>query len=366
MGTLRNHCWRYWHLQLNGIRFHLNWNPTVVLLWIVENHGGGRLEIKPHLAGRPQQDVRIMPINFRSSAASLVVVLILGGLLWAWLVVSYNPEYTTENTFEGNDVESFVTNYSNDALVSVEVVSGEDILGWDQLGLSLEVEGNQYPCSLTGISSVGQNGSKVSTSLSADGSTFVIEIDATSESSFTDLELSTMKQGENGTYSLRFSKTDIFLGSNATGMFLTNQSFSQIANAPNGTYSLDDSERLDWYDYDFSVHRIDPKEQVYVIQEGNISYKVQFISYYNEDDESRHIQLIVAWLAGDPLPAFQDPNLIAESPCIIEGAKSSWSLNQEIYIRENGIDICNQFCSVKIHIQYKGVNVKAVSEVEVI
>tara|TARA_B100001996_G_scaffold352864_1_gene313834 strand:- start:79 stop:1002 length:924 start_codon:yes stop_codon:yes gene_type:complete len=307
-----------------------------------------------------------MSINFRSSAASLTAVLIVGGLLWAWFVVSYDPEYTTENTFEGNDAESSVSNSSNDALVSVEIVSGEDVLGWDQLGISLEVDEIEYPCSLTGISSVQQNGSKVSTSLSADGSTFAIEVDATSESTFTELDLSAMKQGENSTYSLRFSKTDIFLGSNATAMVVENQSFSQIVSAPNETYSLDNSEKLDWYDYDFSVHRIVPKEQVYIIKEENITYKVQFISYYNEDDESRHIQLIVAWISGQPLPAFQDSDLIAESPCIIEDVEQSWSLNQEIYIRENGIDICNQFCSVKIHIQYKGVNVKAVSEVEVI
>ena len=310
--------------------------------------------------------VRSMSINFRSSAASLAVVLIVGGLLWAWVVVSYDPEYTTENTFEGNDAQSSVSNSSNDGLVSVEIVSGEDVLGWDQLGISLEVDGIQDPCSLTGISSVQQNGSKVSTSLSADGSTFAIEVDAPSESTFTELDLSTMKQGGNDSHSLKFSKTDIFLGSNATAMVVTNQSFSQIVSVPNGTYSLDDSERLDWYDYDFSVHRINPKEQVYVIQEENITYKVQFISYYNEADESRHVQLIVAWLSGDPLPAFDDPSLIAESPCIIEGAESSWSLNQVVSIRENGIDICNAACIVEIGIQYQGVNVKAMSKVEVV
>ena len=307
-----------------------------------------------------------MSINFRNTAASLVVVLIVGGLLWTWVVVSYDPELTTVNTFEANDTESSVSNSSDDALVSIEITSGEDVLGWDQLGISLEVDENQYSCSLTGLSSVEQNGSKVTTSLSADGSTFAIEVDATSESTFAELDLSTMKERANGSYSLKFSKNDIFLGSNATAMVVTNQSFSQIVSAPNGAYSLDDSERLDWYDYDFSVHRIDPKEQVYVIQEENITYKLQFISYYNEDDESRHIQLIVGWLSGTPLPAFEDPNLIAQSPCIIEGAGSSWSLNQIVVIHENGIDICNQACTVKIQIQYQGVNVKAMSKVELL
>ena len=292
--------------------------------------------------------------------------LILGALAWTWLVVSFEPELSTENTFVGHDAEGEVSNLSSDSLVTVEIDSGEDILGWDKLSVSLNVDGNEYDCSLTGISTVQQAGSKITTSLSADGSTFSIEVDATSEDSFAELDLSTMKQGENDSYSLKFSKTDIFLGSNATAMVVTNQSFSQIGSAPNGTYSLDDSERLDWYDYDFSVHRVNPKDQVYVIQEENITYKVQFISYYNEDDESRHIQLIVGWLSGRPLPAFQDPHLIAESPCIIEGAEASWSLNQVVSIRENGIDICNAACTVEIDIQYQGVNVKAMSKVEVV
>ncbi len=292
--------------------------------------------------------------------------LVIGGLLWTWVVVSYEPGPTTENTFVGSDAEATVSASSDDPLVSIVIVSGEDILGWDQLGISLEVDGTEYPCSLTGISSVEQNGSKVSTTLNADGSTFAIEVDASSEDSFVGLNLSTMKEEENASHSIEFSKTDIFLGSDVTALVVTDQSFADIGTAPNGTYDLDDSERLDWYDYDLSVHRVNPKEQVYVIQEGNSTYKLQFISYYNDDDESRHIQLIVALLDGPSLPAFDDPNLIAESPCIIEEAETSWELNQVVVIHENGIDICNQPCNVKIDIQYQGVNVKAMSKVEVV
>ena len=76
--------------------------------------------------------------------------------------------------------------------------------------------------------------------------------------------------------------------------------------------------------------------------------------------------MLVAWLNGSQLPAFDDPTLIAESPCIIEGADDSWSPNQSITIRENGIDICNRACSVEISIQYQGVNVKTIPKVEVI
>ena len=305
-------------------------------------------------------------VNLRNIAVATVVALILGGLAWTWLVVSFEPELTTENTFVGSDDEGGVSNSSSDSLITAIIDSGEDVLGWDQLSVSLSVDDIQYDCSLTGISTVQQNDSKITTILSADGSTFAIGVDANSEDTFIELDLPTMKEDENGSYSLKFSKTDIFLGSNVTGTIVTNQSFSQISTPPNGTYNLDDSERLEWYDYDFSVHRVNPKEQVYVIQESNITYKLQFISYYNEDDESRHIQLIVGWLSGDPLPALDDSSLISESPCIIEGADSTWALNQIISIRENGIDICNAACTVKIDIQYQGVNVKAISKVEVV
>ena len=202
--------------------------------------------------------------------------------------------------------------------------------------------------------------------MTADGTTFAIEVDATSEDSFVGLDFSTMKEVDVSNHSMKFSKTDIFLGNDSVAMIVTNQSFSELKSIPNGTFNLDDSERLDWYDYDFTVHRINPKEQVYVVQQAEITYKLQFISYYNDADESRHIQMLVAWLNGSQLPAFDDPTLIAESPCIIEGADDSWSPNQSITILENGIDICNRACSVEISIQYQGVNVKTIPKVEVI
>ena len=305
-------------------------------------------------------------MRIRNWIVTITVGLLLGTLIWTWVIVSYETDYTTNNTFVGSDVEHEVSDSSADSLVSVSIESGTETLGWDQLSVSLVVGETQYPCSLTGISTVQQNGSKVNTRLTADGTTFAIEVDATSEDSFVGLDFSTMKEVDVSNHSMKFSKTDIFLGNDSVAMIVTNQSFSELKSIPNGTFNLDDSERLDWYDYDFTVHRINPKEQVYVVQQAEITYKLQFISYYNDADESRHIQMLVAWLNGSQLPAFDDPTLIAESPCIIEGADDSWSPNQSITIIENGIDICNRACSVEISIQYQGVNVKTIPKVEVI
>ena len=305
-------------------------------------------------------------MRIRNWIVTIAIGLLLGTLIWTWVIVSYETDYTTNNTFVGSDVEHEVSDSSADSLVSVSIESGTETLGWDQLSVSLVVGETQYPCSLTGISTVQQNGSKVNTRLTADGTTFAIEVDATSEDSFVGLDFSTMKEVDVSNHSMKFSKTDIFLGNDSVAMIVTNQSFSELKSIPNGTFNLDDSERLDWYDYDFTVHRINPKEQVYVVQQAEITYKLQFISYYNDADESRHIQMLVAWLNGSQLPAFDDPTLIAESPCIIEGADDSWSPNQSITIIENGIDICNRACSVEISIQYQGVNVKTIPKVEVI
>ena len=305
-------------------------------------------------------------MRIRNWIVTIAIGLLLGTLIWTWVIVSYETDYTTNNTFVGSDVEHEVSDSSADSLVSLSIESGTETLGWDQLSVSLVVGETQYPCSLTGISTVQQNGSKVNTRLTADGTTFAIEVDATSEDSFVGLDFSTMKEVDVSNHSMKFSKTDIFLGNDSVAMIVTNQSFSELKSIPNGTFNLDDSERLDWYDYDFTVHRINPKEQVYVVQQAEITYKLQFISYYNDADESRHIQMLVAWLNGSQLPAFDDPTLIAESPCIIEGADDSWSPNQSITIIENGIDICNRACSVEISIQYQGVNVKTIPKVEVI
>ena len=298
--------------------------------------------------------------------SAFVAALIIAGLFWTWLVVSYEPELTTDNTFVASDADSEVSNSSDDSLLSIRIDSGDDVLGWDQIGIALEVDDIEYPCSLVGLASVEQVSGKIATSLNADGKTFAVEVDATSEDSFTGLDLSLMKESVNNSHTIEFSTTDIFLGNNVTGMVVTNQAFEDIITVPNGTYNLDDSERLEWYDYDLSVHRVNAKNQVYVISEGDTTYKLQFISYYNEADESRYIQLIVGWLDGPPLPVFDDPNLIAESPCRITGAETSWALNQTISVFENGVDICNQVCSVKINIQYQGVNVKSMSKVEVV
>ena len=67
-------------------------------------------------------------VNFRFLALGIVVFVLIGTLFWTWVVVSYEPELTTENTFQVSDDESEVSNQSTDKLVTVEIKSGADIL----------------------------------------------------------------------------------------------------------------------------------------------------------------------------------------------------------------------------------------------
>ena len=87
--------------------------------------------------------------DLRVFAIFIAVVILFGGALWTWVVVSYSPEFTTENTFLGTDHQSTTSNATEDSLLTIEIDSGQDVLGWDQLSVSLELDGQQYPCSLT-------------------------------------------------------------------------------------------------------------------------------------------------------------------------------------------------------------------------
>ena len=60
--------------------------------------------------------------------------------------------------------------------------------------------------------------------------------------------------------------------------------------------SNDTNDRLEWYEYDISVHRADPNDGVYVIQKDDMSFKIKFLTYYNSDDESRYPTMLIASL----------------------------------------------------------------------
>jgi len=296
----------------------------------------------------------------------VAVTAILGAGYWYYLVISYESDLGTDNSFAATDEDTELTNGTDDMLLSLEFTSGSDELDWAFTTVTLNDGNVDYGCTAGGLSSVNQEEGKIDTKLNADGQTFTLQVDSTSEDSYTYLSLSSMKESDETNFSLRFSKTDIFLGSNAFEMVVDGIDFTDLNSIPEDQNFSEASEgKLDWYDYDLTTHRVEPKNQIYVIQEHNITYKLQFLNYYNEDDESRHVTMVVAWLAGDSIPAFSDSSLVQESPCLILDEDALWVPDEVIQIKENGIDICSTSCTLQIAITYEDVEVKGTSSIEI-
>ena len=295
---------------------------------------------------------------------AIACTILIGSGYWYHLVSSYESELGTENTFVLFDDESTVSNGTNDSLFAMEFDSGSDQLEWAFTTISLTQGDNVYDCTLGGLTSTHQQSGKVQTKLNADGQTFTISVDATSESSFTKFTLGNMTESTTSDFSLRFSKTDIFLGEQMSWLLVEDIDFQQLNEVPTGNFSNDTSARLEWYEYDLSTHRVEPHDQIYILDDGSTIYKLQFLNYYNEDDESRHITFLVSWLSGEPNAAISDPNLVQTSPCIIIDDDLTWSPSESIEIRENGFQICPISCQLQVAVTYENTEVKGVASID--
>ena len=191
-------------------------------------------------------------------------------------------------------------------------------------------------------------------------------IDATSENKYTHLDLSTLMESDSSNFNLKFSKTDIYLSENTTGTVIEDKSFEELVSIPNKDFTETSDERLDWYDYKLSTHRVEPEDKIYVIKLDDNYYKIQFISYYNVDDEERHVSFLIGALENSTFPALSNPILVSPSKCtILESmAKSDfWEETEIIMIYENDFDICSDACTIKIFITYENISVKSTNTV---
>ena len=301
--------------------------------------------------------------NWKQVSLAILVASLLGAGYWYYLVVSFESDLGTNNTIVFEDDSSALSNSTNDSLLSISFDDGSDDLAWSYTSITIDDGTSTFDCTLGGLSSSGQQTGKVQSNLNADGQTFTVLVDATSETSFTQMSLPMMSETESNSFSLRFSKTDIYLGENISWMSVDEIEFNQLTAVPEGNFSNDTSERLDWYDYDLSAHRVEPLNRLFLVNEGQTIYKIQFLNYYNEDDESRHVTFIVSLLSGEQIPAMNDPNLVQSSPCIISDDDSVWSHNETIHLWENGVDICNSSCILKITVNYENIEVKGTESI---
>ena len=274
-------------------------------------------------------------------------------------MTSYEPDRGTTNVigFEIN-----ITNHdseSNNELITLSIVDGEEDLEWSSLELSLSVDGENYPCSF-GIHSQSNSEGLVVAKLGANGATFTTEIDATDTNSFTHFDLPNQMRGNETNYWLKFSSTDIFLGDNISWTFLEGSEFSDVLDKPSKELSNNTGERLEWYTYDISVHRVNPNDGVYIFSMEEEFFKVKFLTYYNINDTSRYPTMLISALNGTTNPALSNSEIIVESPCVISTEYSNtthWNYTETISLMENGINLCNLNCEIKLEVRFEGLEV---------
>ena len=234
--------------------------------------------------------------------------------------------------------------------------TGSEDLLWASLGIELEIEGAMHTCSFGVQSNPDQSGELISTNLGADGLTFTTVVNATDDEKFTFLDIGEQIEGNESNYWMKFSSTDIFLADGVKWLFLDDVDFKEVIEMPSNNLSNNTEDSLDWYTYDLSVHRIDPNDGVYVVEKNDMWFKINFLSYYNSDDESRFPAMQIAALNGSDFPALNNSDLVVPSPCIILTEDSDidyWNANETIILAENGINLCGQSCEINVKIKFE-------------
>jgi len=299
-------------------------------------------------------------MDWKKPLGATLGILVVVAVIWGFFIVQFESPLGTDNVVEIQRSES-LTNDSNDTLATLSFAEGGEHLDWASTEIIVKVGNQQFPCSFGSILIGQTNASKVSPTLSADGVTFTTEIDATDEDSFTHFNISTQRGSESNYSTLRFSKTDIYFAQGIDWTFIADAEFNDVSTTENLTFSNDTNERLDWYTYDIVAHRVEPNQGVYVIQIGEESYKIQFLSYYNQDDEGRHPTMLIGALEDTTFPALSDSTFVAPSPCIIlsEHPESMyWNASDYVVLAEQQTNICSQECDMELFIFHETMQVE--------
>ena len=293
-------------------------------------------------------------------------MLLLVGVTWTFLVVSYESPLGTDNRVLVSDPTDSLSNGSTDELATLAFAEGGEDLAWTSVQIGITANEKEYTCSFGSQSAEDSSGGKVVSTLGADGTTFTTSIDARADT-FIYFDIPNQQESNDSAYSMRFSKTDIFLSEGVQWAFVEGKNLGEITSA-NASWSNDTDDSLDWYTYDMAVHRVNPNEGTYLLLEDGIIYKLEILSYYNEDDESRFPTMLVSALNKTEYPALSDPNLIIPSPCLIEpndDTFSHWNSTETVTLLENGIDICSGECTFEVNILFETAKVK-ITNIEII
>ena len=283
-------------------------------------------------------------VDWRIKLLSLFVVFVISMGFYA-NIISIEQHLGTNNVLLLQGGES--TDNSQDILVNASFENGGENLSWNAVQLSLKVDGEEYPCMVGGMSSVEQSNGTVQSKLNADGKTFTVNVDVTSEETQY-LDLFSMSAVRNGSASISFTRTDLFLGENVTAIAVK-EDFSDTKYRDDLIFNETSEQRLEWYVYDLVRHQIIPDLEVYILEDRGVFFKVQFLNYYTPEGESRHITILAAPLENASIPALIDETMVQISPCtILENGDGFWGSSETISLRENNVNICSDRCSIRV------------------
>ena len=299
-------------------------------------------------------------MNWKKLAAVAAITVVVAAAVWTYLITTYESELGTSNVILADTENSVSDNRQDNSLVELSFNDGAEDLPWSSLEINLVIEETTYGCSFGAQSNSTSQDGKVTPKLGADGFTFTTEIDATDSESYTHFDLPGQLESNSTDYWMKFSSTDIYLSEGISWTFIEGAKLSEINEVPDDL-SNETSERLEWYTYDMSVHRVNPNDGVYVFVKDELSFKVNFLTYYNEQDENRYPTMQIAAIGESNFPALNDPNLVVPSPCKIVSDdldNDHWNSNETIWLFENQINLCDGTCSIKILVYYETVEVE--------
>ena len=293
---------------------------------------------------------------------ALMVILALGAMVWTSMVVNYESQRGTDNTVLVSGNQN-ISGSTSDLIASLNFSGEAEPLTWSSLEISISVGEEVFPCGF-GAQSVKSDGSqKVQPKLGVDGVTFTTVVDATDDTSFTYFDLPSQSQSNETIYTMRFSKTDVFFGSGVRWAFFESASMESIDSVNDEALSNDTEQRLEWYDYDLAVHRVNPKEGVYVIETNDSLYKIQFVSYYNSEDQTRYPTMLIQAFNDTAFPALNDPLLVSPSPCLVIAGDDDllyWNATETIGLVENDVQIVTEGQKFEILVAYESQEVNVV------
>ena len=299
-------------------------------------------------------------MNRKKLAAATAITVVVAAAVWTYLVATYESELGTSNVImvdSGNSVSDY---REDNPLVELNFDDGAEDLSWSSLEINLVIEDTTYGCSFGAQSNSTSLSGKVNPKLGADGFTFTTEIDATDSESYTHFDLPGQLESNSTDYWMKFSSTDIYLSEGISWTFIEGAELSEVNEVP-VDLSNETSERLEWYTYDMSVHRVNPNNGVYVFAKDELAFKVNFLTYYNEQDENRYPTMQIAAIGESNFPALNDPDLVIPSPCKIVSDdidEGHWNSNETIQLFENQINLCDGTCSIEILVYYETVEVE--------